>query len=75
MTNADKIRQMSDEELAPLLTPRVMFCDGCPARCPENEIPTVEEADTFGAKTAKDICVSRVENWLKQEAKQEAKDE
>lgn len=30
MTNGDKIRQMTDEELAPLLTPRVMFCNGCP---------------------------------------------
>ena len=71
ITNGDRIRAMSDEELAPLLTPRVMFCNGCPASCPENEIPTVEEADIFGAKTAKDICVSRVEKWLAQEAKHE----
>lgn len=71
MTNGDKIRAMSDEELAPLLTPKVMFCNGCPVKCPESEIPTVEEADTFGTKTAKDICVARVEDWLKKEAKKD----
>lgn len=69
-TNGDKIRQMSDEELALMIVPKVMFCDGCPVKCEENAIPLIDECP-FGTDNIKNICVQRVIAWLKQEAKDE----
>lgn len=64
MTNGDKIRQMSNRELAELITPKVMFCNGCPVKCAEKDIPQRDKNDPFGADVAGDVCVKRVEQWL-----------
>lgn len=70
MTNGDRIRQMSNRELAELITPKVIFCNGCPAKCAEKDIPQRDSNDPFGADVASDVCVKRVENWLNSEVKQ-----
>lgn len=66
-TNGDKIRQMSNRELAELITPKVMFCNGCPVKCAEKDIPQRDKNDPFGADVAGDVCVKRVEQWLNSE--------
>lgn len=62
-TNGDVIRQMSNAELAELIVPKVMFCDGCPVKCEEKDIPQHRE-NPFGADVAEDVCKKRVESWL-----------
>ena len=55
MTNADKIRAMSDEELAPMIAGN-LTCVGCPA----SEVCRHEDA-----------CSAEILNWLRQEVKDE----
>lgn len=62
-TNGDRIRQMSNAELAELIVPKVMFCDGCPVKCEEKDIPQHRE-NPLGADVAEDVCKKRVEEWL-----------
>jgi hypothetical protein len=62
-TNGDKIRQMSNAELAKLIVPKVMFCDGCPVKCAEKDIPQ-SKINPFGADVIEDVCTKRVEAWL-----------
>jgi hypothetical protein len=62
-TNADRIRQMSNAELAKLIVPKVMFCDGCPVKCEEKDIPQ-SKINPFGADVIEDVCTKRVEAWL-----------
>ena len=62
-TNGDRIRQMSNAELAKLIVPKVMFCDGCPVRCEEKDIPQIKD-NPFGADVIEDVCTKRVEAWL-----------
>ena len=69
-TNADHIRQMSNEELAELIVPKVMFCDGCPVKCQEKDIPQLKE-NPFGADVVEDVCKKRVEAWLNAPAESE----
>lgn len=71
ITNADVIRQMSCRELAELITPKVMFCNGCPVKCAEKDIPLRDNNDPFGADVASDVCVKRVEQWLESEVEYE----
>lgn len=63
LTNGDRVRQMSNAELAELIVPKVMFCDGCPVKCEEKDIPQHRE-NPFGADVAEDVCKKRVEAWL-----------
>lgn len=70
-TNADIIRQMSNRELAELITPKVMFCNGCPVKCAEKDIPPRDNNDPFGADVAGDVCIKRVEQWLESEVEDE----
>ena len=69
-TNGDRIRQMSNEELAELIVPKVMFCDGCPVKCQEKDIPQLKE-NPFGADVVEDVCKKRVEAWLNAPAESE----
>jgi hypothetical protein len=62
-TNGDKFRQMSNKELAKLIVPKVMFCDGCPVKCAEKDIPLCEN-DPFGVDVIENVCIKRVEAWL-----------
>lgn len=61
MTNGDKIRKMSDEDLAGLLA-NIFICPTCLANsvCSRRRAVCVEINFT---------CVKTVQNWLKQEAK------
>lgn len=68
--NADKIRQMSNRELAELITPKVIFCNGCPVKCSEKDIPQKDKNDPFGTDVAGDVCVGRVEQWLNSEVEE-----
>ena len=61
-TNGDLIRSMSNAELAELIVPKVMFCNGCPVKCAEKDIPRATSA--FGEEEVGNICVKRVEEWL-----------
>lgn len=64
-TNGDVIRLMNDDELAELIVPKVMFCNGCPVKCAEKDIPKITDSkDPFGADIADDICKQRVKEWL-----------
>lgn len=64
-TNGDVIRAMNNEELAGLIVPKVMFCNGCPVKCAEKDIPKItDNKDPFGADIADDICKQRVKEWL-----------
>lgn len=56
MTNADKIRAMSDEELAAMLDARFSACPDPDGECPD---PNVYPAIT---------CEDCLRKWLKQEA-------
>ena len=58
MTNGDKIRQMSDEELARFLSDLDFRCSDCPA----SNICFKKEFDNCG-------CDEVIPIWLKQEAK------
>ena len=73
-TNGDVIRQMSNAELAKLIVPKVMFCDGCPVKCAEKDIPQ-SKVNPFGADVVEDVCTKRVESWLNAQAESEGKDE
>lgn len=70
VTKGDKIRQMSNAELAELIVPKVMFCDGCPVKCAEKDIPQIRD-NPFGADVVDDICKKRVEAWLNAPAESE----
>jgi hypothetical protein len=74
ITNGDVIRQMSNAKLAELIVPKVMFCDGCPVKCAEKDIPKLED-NPFGADIVDDVCKQRVENWLNAPAESEGEDE
>lgn len=74
VTNGDKIRQMSNEELAKLIVPKVIFCDGCPVKCAEKDIPQ-SKVNPFGADVIEDVCTKRVEAWLNAPAESEVEDE
>lgn len=54
MTNADKIRHMTDKELADLFSSWVYECD-------YNNVPCQEFCEMFDGKT----CSERWINWLK----------
>jgi hypothetical protein len=73
-TNGDVIRQMSNAELAKLIVPKVMFCDGCPVKCAEKDIPKLKD-NPFGADIVDDVCKQRVEAWLNAPAESEGEDE
>jgi hypothetical protein len=73
-TNGDRIRQMSNKELAKLIVPKVIFCDGCPVKCAEKDIPQ-SKIDPFGADVIEDVCTKRVKAWLNAPAESEGKDE
>ena len=66
-TNADIIRRMSNAELAELIVPKVMFCNGCPVKCAENDIPM--RTTPFGENEVENVCLKRVETWLNRENK------
>lgn len=74
ITNGDKIRQMSNEELALMIVPKVMFCNGCPVKCEEKNIPLIDECP-FGTDNIKNICVQRVIAYLNAPAESEGEDE
>ena len=61
MTNGDKFRQMSDEELAQHLALYYSHVDTCPLgyNCP------------FHVACRSDECIEQFEEWLKQEVKSE----
>lgn len=73
-TNGDKIRQMTNAELAKLIVPKVIFCDGCPVKCAEKDIPKLKD-NPFGADIVDDVCKQRVEAWLNAPAESEGEDE
>jgi hypothetical protein len=73
-TNGDVIRQMSNAELAKLIVPKVIFCDGCPVKCAEKDIPQ-SKINPFGADVIEDVCTKRVKAWLNAPAESEGKDE
>ena len=56
MTNADRIRQMSDEELARFINFHT-DCENCPAArvCEDNYA------------LSSDVCMAGIQKWLKQE--------
>lgn len=56
MTNGDKIRQMSDEELAEFITKCVGRCYKCPAKkiCEFDHFPCVETVRVWLERNAKD---------------------
>ena len=56
MTNGDKIRNMTDEELAELMEPRFFDCAACPA----SEDVACEH----------DRCLENIKEWLKREAEE-----
>ena len=60
-TNADKIRSMSDEELATFFTELAASCQSCPAN------------DICDDHCSEETCRSTVLVWLKEEAKNESK--
>lgn len=62
-TNGDVIRQMSNAELAMLIVPKVIFCNGCPVKCAEKDIPHSKN-DPFGVDVIENVCTKRVETWL-----------
>ena len=72
-TNGDRIRQMSNAELAKLIVPKVMFCDGCPVRCEEKDIPQIKD-NPFGADVIEDVCTKRLEAWLNSPAESEVEE-
>lgn len=57
MTNADKIRAMTDEELACKIFTFLCVCTGCPAK----KDCLYERIDKY------DNCVDYIADWLKQE--------
>lgn len=57
MTNADKIRAMTDEELASFLWNRDM-----------NIVEKASKAVGFTFRVDEEQCVSNILNWLKEEA-------
>ena len=62
-TNGDKIREMSDEELATAWSNNafvLLWCADCPRYCREYE-----------SEKTKQKCKQQMLNWLKQEAKDE----
>ena len=59
MTNADRIRAMSDEELAELMFDLVANCQFCPAKDRE-----------FYCMVSKETCKAAWFNWLKKEAEE-----
>lgn len=63
MTNADKIRNMTDEQLSEFLSDR-FDCDVCPCSY-------IEEIDNciYCECTNGNTCVQVLLDWLKQEAK------
>ena len=73
-TNGDRIRQMSNEELAKLIVPKVIFCNGCPVKCAEKDIPQIK-SNPFGADVVEDVCTKRVEAWLNAPAESEGENE
>ena len=70
VTNGDRIKQMSNSELAKLIVPKVIFCDGCPVKCEEKDIPQ-STINPFGADVIEDVCTKRVEAWLNAPAESE----
>lgn len=60
MTNADRIRQMTDEELAAWLAPR-MLCGDCPLNDTEDNLLVCESFD----------CTKAVLKYLQQDAKED----
>ena len=75
ISNGDKIRQMANAELAKLIVPKVMFCNGCPVKCKEKNIPQNNQSDPFGVENIEDVCTKRVEAWLNAPAESEGEDE
>lgn len=63
MTNADKIRSMTDEELASYLTDDVFCCNDCPSGKENSDNP-------FGGK-CDEKCFEHCLAWLKQTVKGE----
>lgn len=60
MTNADRIRTMTDEELAEYLFNRGNGCEYCYGICAYQD-----ECD--GHDHAQEFCIEQVVKWLKQE--------
>lgn len=60
MTNGDKIRVMSDEELAQFIHKKYDCCRTCPA------LQHCHDEDVDGRE-----CIETIMGWLKQEAKDE----
>lgn len=60
MTNADRIRQMTDEELAAWLAPR-MLCRECPSRATEENLQLCANLD----------CKKAALEYLQQDAKED----
>lgn len=59
ITNADKIRSMSDEELAVYLTDDVFCCNDCPSGKENSDNPFGEKCD--------EKCFEHCLAWLKQQ--------
>lgn len=59
MTNAEKLRNMTDEELAAWLAPR-MLCGDCPLYATEENLKSCWNLD----------CIKAALEYLKQEAKE-----
>jgi hypothetical protein len=65
---------MNNAELAELIVPKVIFCDGCPVKCEEKDIPQ-SKVNPFGADVVEDVWKKRVEAWLNSPAESEVEDE
>ena len=63
MTNEDKIKSMSTEELARFLNKYISLCDECPAAGFCNQYSLLDYLDGTG-------CTARIKVWLMQEAKE-----
>ena len=60
MTNADRIRNMTDEELAAWLAPR-MLCRECPLRATEGNLQLCKDLN----------CIKAALEYLHQDAKED----
>lgn len=59
LTNGDKIRQMSNEELAKLFILKVMICNGCSGK------GALQIKDNpSGANIFDEVCAKKTEAWL-----------
>lgn len=65
MTNEEKIKAMSTEELARFLDKYISLCDECPAHqiCQDEKVTPILVEGEFS-------CAKRIKMWLKQEAKE-----